>query len=98
MYSKVKICLENTLPLHNHPIPLRTLSLNGCAVKLACNGLPRWGQCKNRASRPSQGTVNGGAISKCPRCRWDIKHNQPTNQNLNGCKCNVSSSFEYCKF
>ena len=34
-----------------------------------CNGLPRvclefdsrWERCKNRASRPSQGTVNGGA-------------------------------------
>ena len=32
------------------------------------------------ASRPSQGTVNGGAVSKWPRCRWDVKHNQPTNQ------------------
>ena len=36
------------------------------------NGLPRDGpgfnsqseQCKNRASRPTQGTVNGGAVSK----------------------------------
>ena len=35
-----------------------------------CNGLPHDGpgfnsrlkQCKNRASRPSQGTVNGGAV------------------------------------
>ena len=26
-----------------------------------------------RASRPSQGTVNGGAISKWPCCRWDVK-------------------------
>ena len=25
---------------------------------------PRWGRCKNRATRPSQGTVNGGAVSK----------------------------------
>ena len=24
----------------------------------------RWERCKNRASRPSQGTVNGGAVSK----------------------------------
>ena len=37
-----------------------------------CNGLPwdgpefdySWGGCKNQASRPLQGTVNGGAISK----------------------------------
>ena len=37
-----------------------------------CNGLPRngpgfdsrWERCKNRASRPSQGQVNGGAVSK----------------------------------
>ena len=37
-----------------------------------CNGLPRdgqgfnsrWERCKNQASRLSQGTVNGGAISK----------------------------------
>ena len=37
-----------------------------------CNGLPcdgpgfdaRWGRCKNRASRPSQGTVNWDAVSK----------------------------------
>ena len=33
----------------------------------------------NKASRPSQGTVNGGAVFKWPRCRWDIKHNQPIN-------------------
>ena len=42
----------------------------GVAQRL-CNGLPRndpgfdsrwgWGRSKNRASRPSQGTVNGGA-------------------------------------
>ena len=34
-------------------------------------------RCIYRVSRPSQGTVNGGAVSKCPRCRWDVKHNQP---------------------
>ena len=58
----------------------------GVAHRL-CNGLPRndqgfaswWVRCKNRPSRPSQGTVNGGAVSKCPSCRWDVKHNQPTN-------------------
>ena len=41
-------------------------------VQWLCNGLPRqdpwfdsqWGQCKNRASSPSQGIVNGGAVSK----------------------------------
>ena len=33
-------------------------------------------------SRPSQGTVNGGAVSKWPRCRSDVKHNQPTNQKI----------------
>ena len=27
---------------------------------------------------PPQGTVNGGAASKWPRCRWDIKHNRRT--------------------
>ena len=43
----------------------------------------RWERCKNRASRPLQGTVNGGAVSKWPRCRWDVKHNQPTNQHKN---------------
>ena len=59
----------------------------GAGVAWLCNGLPRsgpgfdswWERCKNRASRPSQGTVNGGAISKWPRCRCDVKHNQPTN-------------------
>ena len=35
-------------------------------------------RCIYRASCPSQGTVNGGAVSKWPRCRWDVKHNQPT--------------------
>ena len=35
-------------------------------------------RCKDSASRPSQGTVNGGAVSKWPCCPWDIKHNQPT--------------------
>ena len=42
----------------------------GVAQRL-CNGLPRndpgfdsrWGRCKNRASRPLQGTFIGGAIS-----------------------------------
>ena len=36
----------------------------------------RWELCKNRASRPSQGTVNGGAVSKWSSCRWDVKPNQ----------------------
>ena len=40
----------------------------------------RWVRCINRASHPSQGTVNGGAVSKLPRCRRDVKINQPTNQ------------------
>ena len=43
----------------------------GVAQRL-CNGLPRndtefdsrWRRCKNRGSRPSQVTVNGGAVSK----------------------------------
>ena len=37
-----------------------------------------WERCKNWASRPSQGTLNGDAVSKWPRCRWDVKQNQPT--------------------
>ena len=49
------------------------------------NGLPsdnpgfdsRWVRCINRASRPSQGTVNVGAVSKWPCCQRDVKHNQP---------------------
>ena len=51
------------------------LLINVCGagvVQLLCNGLPRdgpgfdsrWEWCKNRASRPSQGTVNRGAVSK----------------------------------
>ena len=43
-----------------------------------CQVTGRWERCIYRASRPSQGTVNGGAVSKWPRCRWDVKHNQPT--------------------
>ena len=51
-------------------IILYTKSGAGMAQRL-CNGLPRDGPglnsrlewCKNRASRPSQGTVNGGAVS-----------------------------------
>ena len=43
-----------------------------CVAQRLCNGLPsdspgidsRWERCKNRASCPSQGTVNGGAVSK----------------------------------
>ena len=45
------------------------IALNSCGAGVAqrkCNGLPRdgpgfdsrWEQCKNRASRPSQGAVN----------------------------------------
>ena len=63
------------------------LSGAGMAQQL-CNGLPhddprfdsRWERCKNRASRPSQGTINGGTVSKWPCCLWDAKHNQPTSQ------------------
>ena len=38
----------------------------------------RWERCNYRASRPSQGTGKGGAVSKWPRCRWDVKLKQPT--------------------
>ena len=41
-------------------------------------------RCIYRASRPSQGTVNGGAVSKWPRCRWDVKHNQTNQTKLRG--------------
>ena len=27
-----------------------------------------------------KGQKNGGAVSKWPCCRWNVKHNQPTNQ------------------
>ena len=54
-----------------------------------CNGLPcdnlgfdsQWEQCKNRASRPSQGTVNGGAVSKWVDGTLNI-NNQPTYLNV----------------
>ena len=63
------------------------------------NGLPRndpgfdfpWGHYKNRTSCPSQGTVNGDAVSKWHRCRWDVKHNQPTNQPKLGSGSKVES-------
>ena len=43
-----------------------------CVAQRYCNGLPRdgpgfdsrWGRYIYRASRPSQGTVNGGVVSK----------------------------------
>ena len=38
----------------------------------------RWERCIYQASCPLQGTVNGGAVSKWPRCQKDVKHNQPT--------------------
>ena len=49
------------------------------------NGLPcdgsqfdcRWERYLNQTSRPSQGTINGGAVSKWPRCQWNVKRNQP---------------------
>ena len=80
-----------------------------CVVQWWCNGLPcdglgfnsRSEQCIYWASRPSQGTVNGGAVSKWPRCRWDIKHNQPKNLKqmfLDGNYINIASlSFWLCK-
>ena len=57
-----------------------------CVAQRWHNGLPcdspgfnsRSERCIYRASHPSQGTVNGGAVSKWPRCRWDVKHNKPT--------------------
>ena len=47
-------------------------NLGAGVVQRLCNGLPRdgpgfdfrWERCKNRASPPSQGTVNGGTVSK----------------------------------
>ena len=53
----------------------------GMAQRL-CNGLPcndlrfdsRWGRCKNQ--------TYGGMVSKWHGCRWDVKHNQPTNITL----------------
>ena len=47
----------------------------GVAQQL-CNGLPH----------PLQGTVNGGAISKWPCCRLDVKHNQPNITLHNFCR------------
>ena len=38
----------------------------------ARGSIPGGYRCIKRALRPSQGT---GAVSKWPRCRWDIKHN-----------------------
>ena len=50
-------------------------------LPLNCPGFnSRWEQCKNRALRPLQGTVNGGAVSKWPSYRWDAIKTQPTNQ------------------
>ena len=54
----------------NKPTNQKTIGA-GVAQRL-CNGLPndglwfdsRWARCKNRASRPSQKTFNGGVISK----------------------------------
>ena len=66
--------------------PIKLCSGAGMAQQL-CNGLPYdgpgfnswWERCKNWASHPLQGTVNGGAVSKWPRCQWDVKHNQLIN-------------------
>ena len=53
---------------------------SGCVID--CYVTAWWERCKNWASRTSQGTVNGGAVSKWPRCQWDVEHNQPTNLRL----------------
>ena len=57
-----------------------------------------WGQCKNRASRPSHGTVYGVAVSKCPLCRWDVKHNKPTNKNFNVSNLIISTTVMHCAY
>ena len=47
--------------------------------RLPCDGPgfdSRWERCIYRASRLSQGTVNGGAFSKWPCCWRDVKHKQ----------------------
>ena len=75
--------LSFTYSIHgmcNYPI----LHVAGLAQRF-CNGLPCnnsgfdswWGRCKNWASRPSQGTVNGCSVSKWPHCRWLNTTNQP---------------------
>ena len=65
-FSIYDICytLENTLSFNARATHLKLRSGAGVAQRL-CNGLPhndswfdsRWEWCKNRASRPSQGTV-----------------------------------------
>ena len=55
-----------------------------CVAQRWRNGLPRndpgfdsrWERCIYWAARPSQGTVNGGAITKRPRCWRNVKHKQ----------------------
>ena len=40
--------------------------------------------------------VNGGAVSKCPDCRWNVKHNQPTNQPTKNANDNVATQRTQC--
>ena len=61
-----------TIPHKNHRVK-PTIDNNDGFLSLDIHFL----NCIYRASRPSQTTVNEGAVSKWPRCRWDVKHNQP---------------------
>ena len=59
--------------IENYKTEMRFVCLCGaCVAPWESNGVPRdgprfdsrWELCKNLPSRPSQGTVNGGAVSK----------------------------------
>ena len=58
---------------------------HNCGCVMDCHATNRGsipgGDCV-KSKLQGQGTVNGGAVSKWPRCQWDAKHNQLTNQNI----------------
>ena len=63
------------------------IARGACVAQRYRNGLPRdgpgfdsrWERCIYRAPCPLQGTVNGGAVSKWPRC-WRGLRNKQTNK------------------
>ena len=67
-YCKPKTFYESTANIHQTPnttveLAWRRGSVMDCHMT-AQGSIPGGNGVKNRASRPSQGTVNGGAVSK----------------------------------
>ena len=75
---------QSLVTLNDSPKTIRSGA--GVAQRL-CYGLPTWvrfpvGTVLKPSSTSFVRESKWAAVSKWPRCRWDVKHNQPTNRKI----------------